>query len=198
MITAVILAAGQGSRLQGQPKALLRFQGRSFLEQAQHELAQTDVSEILVVTGAYRERVAAAILSGQPPRLEAFNPDFATGLLSSIQCAIRRTAQASEALLITLVDLPFLTATDYQQVLKAFTEGKKDSLVRAYASGKPGHPVIIPRPYFAEILQEPAHDKGCSFLFQRYPDKLCPVMLANRHGRIDIDTIEDYHAHITP
>lgn len=189
MITALLLAAGEGRRMNFQPKALLAFHGRTFIEQVLDQLSGP-VDDIIVVTGAHREAVRSFV---QDPVREAFNQDYATGLLSSIQCGLRACSAETEAVLITLVDLPFIRKQDYENARKSW---KKGYLLRGMSQGKPAHPVIIPREMFAEIREQPPHDRGCSFLFEAHPE--LTLRMESAAGRIDIDSIEDYHAHFAP
>jgi CTP:molybdopterin cytidylyltransferase MocA len=195
MMTALLLAAGQGRRMQYKAKALLALGKETFVQHALQELHKAGLDDLLLVTGAQRQAVWDAACLAKVPLREAYNPDYPSGLISSIQAGLKACPASTEAVLITLVDLPFLTADDYRSVSLAFRKGEADGLLRAQSQGKPAHPVVIPRAYFAEILQEPPADSGCSFLFQRYPERVrCHEVT---RGRIDIDTIEDYHAHIT-
>lgn len=195
MITALLLAAGQGRRMQYKAKALLALGAKTFVEHALHELHKAGLDDLLLVTGSERQAVWNAACLAKVPLREAHNPDYASGLLSSIQSGLRACPASTEAVLITLVDLPLLTADDYRSVSSLWQNGQADGLLRSQSQGKPAHPVVIPRAYFAEILAEPRADKGCSFLFQKYPERVrCHEIT---RGHIDIDTIEDYHAHIT-
>ncbi len=203
MISALLLAAGQGRRMNYKAKALLRFQGQSFLERALQQLAAAALDELIVVTGAYRAEVEEEchrlqVQNFVPTVRMAFNPYFAEGLLGSIQEGLRQAHPETEAVLITLVDLPFLEAKDYQAVVNCWREGESRPIVRSFSGGIPAHPVLIPRAYFAEICQQPPSDKGCSFLFQKYPAQVLIHELSHSHGHIDIDSLEDYHAHIAP
>jgi CTP:molybdopterin cytidylyltransferase MocA len=195
MITALLLAAGQGSRMNHQAKALLKLGETTFVEHALQQLHGAGLQELILVTGAQREAVWNAALQTELPVKEAHNPDYARGLLSSIQCGLRAASPLAAAVLITLVDLPFLMADDYHQACHVWQMAGPDTLLRSESAGKPGHPVIIPRRYFMEILEQPVSDKGCSFLFQRHPELVRYHEL--ERGHIDIDTIEDYHAHFT-
>ncbi len=195
MISAMLLAAGQGSRMQYQAKALLTLGDRTFVQHAVQQLRSTGIDDLIVVTGSQRDTVwASAALTGIPLR-EAYNKDYASGILGSIQTGLRACHPSADAVLITLVDLPFLRTADFQSACEAWQRGDPTLCLRSQSEGKPGHPVIIPRAYFQEILEQPPGDKGCSFLFQRYPDRVRYHEIAR--ARIDIDTIEDYHAHIT-
>jgi CTP:molybdopterin cytidylyltransferase MocA len=195
MITALLLAAGQGSRMQYKAKALLSLGSKTFVQHALQQLHAAGLEELILITGSQHEAVWNAALQADVPVREVYNADFESGLLSSIQAGIRAVSPATTAVLITLVDLPFLAANDYRAACLAWQEGNPGNLLRSQSEGKPGHPVIIPSAYFTEILQQPASDKGCSFLFQRYPERV--QFHAMARGRIDIDTMEDYHAHIT-
>lgn len=195
MITALLLAAGQGSRMEYKAKALLKLGPKTFVQHALQQLHAAAVDDMILVTGSQREAVWNAALRADVPLREAYNADFASGILSSIQTGLQSVSSASTAVLITLVDLPFLTADDYRAACLAWKKLPSEQLLRGQSEGKPGHPVIIPRVYFPEILEQPASDRGCSFLFQRYPERVHTHAVAR--GRIDIDTIEDYHAHIT-
>lgn len=195
MISALLLAAGQGSRMGHKAKALLRLGEATFVQHALQQLYLAGLQDLILVTGSQRDSVWESALASNMPMREAYNAEFATGLLSSIQTGIHALPAHATAVLITLVDLPFLTADDYRAACLAWQGGTPEDLLRSESAGKPGHPVIIPRAYFSEILEQPASDKGCSFLFQRYPDSVRYQALDR--GRIDIDTIEDYHAHFT-
>ena len=82
---AIILAAGQGSRLghmtDDRPKCLIEFNGRSLLDRQLDTLDTNGVSEAVVVTGFHDELVNAAIdrrrSAGQGPIVRTvFNPFY--------------------------------------------------------------------------------------------------------------------------
>ena len=79
---AIILAAGQGSRLghltAGRPKCLIEFNGRSLLDRQLDTLAANGVEEAVVVTGFHDELVNAAIArrAGGPTVRTVYNPFY--------------------------------------------------------------------------------------------------------------------------
>lgn len=80
---ALILAAGQGSRLlpltQQLPKCLLDLGGRSMLEWQLRALAETGIAEAVVVTGFRDDLVRQALERITPPEIEVrtlFNPFY--------------------------------------------------------------------------------------------------------------------------
>ncbi len=104
---AVILAAGQGTRLgpaaEGRPKCLVEIGGKPLLEHTLETLADSGVGPVTVVVGHKADEVRAA-LGRRGDAVE--NPEFATtNSLASLWCA--REALRGGALVIngdTLVD----------------------------------------------------------------------------------------------
>jgi CTP:molybdopterin cytidylyltransferase MocA len=198
MISALLLAAGQGSRMGYEAKALLALGETTFVQHALQQLSDAGMDEVILVTGAQRDAVWQAVSQPADTRIplrEAYNPNYPSGILSSIQMGLKVVHPQSEAVLITLVDLPFLSAEDFRTASDHWRRGDAFTLLRSRSAGKPAHPVIIPRAYFSQIMEQPPSDKGCSFLFKQYPERVVFHEVAT--GRIDIDTIEDYHAHIS-
>lgn len=83
-LTAIILAAGTGSRLrpftEDTPKCLLDVGGRTILARQLERVAAAGIGRAVVVTGYLAERVEAHLREA-PPQLEvttAVNPDYAT------------------------------------------------------------------------------------------------------------------------
>ena len=79
---AIILSAGQGSRLghlvDGRPKCLIEFSGRTLLDRQLDTLEANGVHEAVVVTGFHDELVDEAIAkrSGGPKVRTIFNPFY--------------------------------------------------------------------------------------------------------------------------
>lgn len=77
---AVILSAGQGSRLAPLtadiPKCLIEFSGRSLLEWQLAALADAGISEVTVVTGFHAEQVRARLARGHWPRVATLHNPF--------------------------------------------------------------------------------------------------------------------------
>lgn len=85
---ALILAAGLGSRLQGdQPKPLTIVAGEALIDRTIGGLRRAGVERIVVVTGYEAERVQAHLEAHWPDVATVFNPDFEKGNGLSVLCA---------------------------------------------------------------------------------------------------------------
>jgi choline kinase len=92
--TAVILAAGLGSRLRGVrsgPKGLLELGGMTLLGRMLAAVHAAGVSDIVLVTGHEAEQFDAFLARHAPTVRRVHNPDYArTGSMHSLWLAVSR------------------------------------------------------------------------------------------------------------
>jgi molybdenum cofactor cytidylyltransferase len=152
MLAAAILAAGESRRM-GQAKALLPYQGLTFVE---HLLAATRHPRIgftRIVLGANAEEIQAK-LSVDPATI-VVNPAWRTGQLSSLQSAIRSLPpQITEGIVLCPVDHPLVSLKLIAKLVEAFDGGGKAIVIPTY-HGRRGHPVIFRATLYEELLRAP-------------------------------------------
>ena len=150
----VILAAGESSRM-GRDKALLPWQGGTFLSTAIRALQPlTDL--VLVVAGAN-----AATLTPIVDAHAAFlvvNPDPAQGQFSSLRIGVQEVLnRGRDAGIITLVDRPAASIATIRRLRDAFlAAGDPVWAVVPEFGGKHGHPIVIGREMITAFLNAPA------------------------------------------
>lgn len=141
-LTALILAAGKGSRV-GMPKWQLVLQGKTFLEIIVANLKQADINQIIVVANA----------ESVPPDSSDYsiviNPAPEKGMISSIYCGIQHSKNAS-GYLIFPVDHPCVSVQTILALRKEFLHFSENIIIPEYQN-IPGHPVIIPQHIAAKI-----------------------------------------------
>ena len=84
--------------------------------------------------------------------------DWAEGMGASLRSGLAATDTRADAVLVTLVDLPDVTAEVVRRVVAAAT-GPGD-LARATYDGTPGHPVLIGRDHWDDVRATASGDKG--------------------------------------
>jgi len=152
MLAAVILAAGESRRM-GTPKALLRHEGRTFLERLLEASRQPKIGLSRVVLGAHADRVQPAL--NLAPDAVVINPEWKKGQLSSINVALKSLLPgATDGIVLFLVDHPFVTAALVEDLIEAFYSSGKAIVVPTY-KGKRGHPVIFSSRLYDELLTAP-------------------------------------------
>ena len=183
----LILAAGNSSRL-GRPKQLLPYQGKTLLIHIVTESLAAPLRPVVVVTGAYREEVQAA-LRGQAVAV-VYNPRWETGMGSSIVAGLRKARDVEPDLrgvIVAVCDQPHISAELFLSLMKVRDLSGKGLIASEYA-GTRGTPVLFDRAYFEELAAL-SGDAGAKQLFKRHPDDVATVAFPN--GNIDIDSEED-------
>lgn len=112
-------------------------------------------------------------LPDAPPNVRIVaNPDFASGMGSSVEAGLRATSAESTAAVITLLDLPNIPAAIYPRLAVLAAPG---ILARCTWGGKPGHPVLIGRNRIAEAIAACRADSGAKALFRDHADIVTEV-----------------------
>lgn len=117
-LSGVLLAAGASRRL-GRPKQLLVWQGESLVRRAARAALEAGVDELVVVTGAERDAVVAA-LAGLDVHL-VWNERWAEGIGSSIAAGVR--AASGGAVLLLLADQPGVDAALLSELIAGMQAG---------------------------------------------------------------------------
>lgn len=146
MNAAVILAAGESRRM-GFPKALLTYHGHTFLDTL-ITLFTPRCSPVVAVLGAHADRIRAAT---KVPATFALNPDYALGMTTSLQCALRTLPPTTTGVLFTLVDHPAVAAATIDALLEP---GSALLRVPRY-QGHRGHPIWFSAALIPEFLALP-------------------------------------------
>ncbi len=195
MLAAVILAAGASTRM-GSPKALLETpERRPFAAAIVRAFAAAGVTDIVVVTGADHDRVLAAVLADAPPVTPRFarNPDPSRGQLSSLwvgmDAAVR---EATDALLVTLVDVPMVEPATIATVIEEWRRTRAP-VVRPALGHRHGHPVIFDRAVFAELRAAPLA-QGAKAVVRAHAREVVDVPVDDEGSLVDVDTPQDYEA----
>jgi CTP:molybdopterin cytidylyltransferase MocA len=151
MLAAVILSGG-ASRRMGSPKALVPYQGRSFLEHLLHVTAHEEIGVRRVVLGAD----AVAILETVSLRADEIvvNEDWEKGQLSSIQAALRSLPGGTDGMLLCLIDHPLVSRELVGDLIERFYSSGKAIVLPVY-KGRRGHPVIFGATLYEELLAAP-------------------------------------------
>lgn len=187
MIGAFILAAGQSKRM-GQAKMLLPWGKTTVLEKVIATFKAAGIENILVITGGDRDQVEALI--GDSTRT-LFNPNYATGeMLSSVQTGLAGLEPNAEAVLIGLGDQPQVRERSVRAVIDQYRKSKASLVVPSYQMRR-GHPWLVTRPHWDEILLMRSPASLRDFL-NRHADEIQYVELDTSSILQDLDTHDDY------
>jgi molybdenum cofactor cytidylyltransferase len=132
---AVILAAGGSLRL-GRPKQLLTVAGETLVARASRVVAATQPGKTVAILGAHAERMCGQLAGA----MAVFNPDWATGMASSLRVAADALAGRSHPVLVVVIDQLALDEAHLRRLLAAH-DGSRDT-VTAYGDAM-GVPAVL-------------------------------------------------------
>jgi molybdenum cofactor cytidylyltransferase len=188
-VGAVVLAAGLARRM-GQPKVLLPWtDSKTILDHILAQLGAAGVESVVVVTGHQAD--AVQVIAAQHRAATAHNPDYAAGeMLSSLKVGLRAQPESITGALVVLGDQPSIQAAVVKQVIDCFSQGKGDIVAPSYNMRR-GHPILIGRAYWDEVLALPAN-AAARDVINRHANRIAYVNVDTDSVLHDIDTPQDY------
>lgn len=188
MISVVILAAGQSSRMRGADKLLEDVGGMPCLMALTQRALSTWMDVIAVIPDMTHPRAKAARGARLVP-----SPDAHLGMAHSLRAGIHSIPESSNAALVLPGDMPEITSTDMCKLIEAFDDSTCTIVQAATAAGLPGHPVIFDRSLFGEF-DGLNGDRGAAELIMRHRHNHKLLRLEGEHARLDLDTPEEWAA----
>ena len=186
-VDGIILAAGLSSRME-RPKPLLNVGSVTFLERAVTTLQAAGCRRTYVVVNATDQTSADAaralganVVTNEYPESEP---------IDSVRMVLERIPGDTGAIVVLPVDLPLIAPDTVTAVVRSFRENP-GPLILPFHNGVAGHPVLIGRDLFGDIMTRP-FEEGLRSLIMESARTLREVRVVDPGILIDIDTPDDY------
>ena len=155
-LAILLLAAGEGSRLGGFPKALLKKNGRTLLHSFITCAQKMAPVELVIVTGFHAQAIEAEIetIKGEnlPIRILR-NNDPQEGQASSVRLGLEALKSNYDVLLVALSDQPNIGLVEMQMLLEQFHSRDMDKeIILPQVNGQRGNPVLFSKKVIEAIL----------------------------------------------
>jgi molybdenum cofactor cytidylyltransferase len=180
----------------GRTKATLPLgtSGETFLTRILRVLRDGGIEATIVVIGGDRAAVRASLPREDASISAVENPNYEQGQLSSLLVGLAAAEQRFgnvDAVMVTLVDLPLISAATVRAVLDAFHRAPTAPIVRPRRGNRFGHPVIFSRSIFGE-LRKANLSTGAKPVVHAHAAEEVNVDVSDDGPFTDIDTPEDY------
>lgn len=186
-LAALILAAGYASRM-GQFKPLLPLDGTTVIESTINTFRSTSVTKVVVVTGHHSIQLQSLLEKSGVSAVH--NPDYASGMYSSVQAGIKALPTDTEACFLLPADIPLVRGATIRAVAKHHASTQAPIIYPVF-QGERGHPPLISHELFADILAGDSQG-GLHTLLQRHEKHASEVEVVDEGILLDMDTPEDY------
>jgi len=198
MISSILLAAGQSSRMKGENKLIKEIKGIPLINYSLKNILGSSVDEIIVVTGHENEKVENII--GKHKKIKfVYNKDFKNGISSSIKIGLSSISNKAEAFFICLGDMPNVNQNIYNKLIKSRfnynkklrLEHKKEIIIPTH-EGKEGNPVLFSKFMKDEIMLVEG-DFGAKKIIESNKNKILNVDINNLGFLKDFDNPNDFN-----
>jgi molybdenum cofactor cytidylyltransferase len=166
MLAAVILSGG-ASRRMGSPKALVSYQGASFLEHLLSVTRHPALGARRVVLGPDAETISQQVALA--PDEVVVNKEWERGQLTSIHAALRSLPAETEGMLLCPVDHPLVSAALVNVLIATFLETHAPVVLPVF-EGRRGHPVIFSAAVYDELLRAPLETGARAVVWAHHSD----------------------------
>ncbi|SHF29010.1 CTP:molybdopterin cytidylyltransferase MocA [Kaistia soli DSM 19436] len=171
----------------GPNKLLAEIAGVSLIRRVtEAALASHALRPVVVVTGHRPEAIRAALAGLDVANVD--NPDYASGLSTSLKAGIATLGTEIDGALILLGDMPFVDSATIDGILAAFEGSGRRAIVAPVHDGRRGNPVLWPRRFFPALVAIEG-DKGARDLITAHTTEVIEVAAGPGVGH-DLDTPE--------
>jgi molybdenum cofactor cytidylyltransferase len=193
-LAILLLAAGEGSRLGGFPKALLKKDGESLLSRFLQAIQKLNPVETSVVTGFYADAIEAEINAIKQKTSNSIaivkNPKPKEGQSSSVRIGLESLTSDYDVLLVALCDQPNIGFSEIEALLGQFNQtGFNKEIVLPMVNGSRGNPVLFSKKVIEEILAIPR--MVCRPFMDKHPELVKVFETNNQAYLLDADTQAD-------
>ena len=189
MISAIILAAGEGKRI-GTTKALLNWGNENLINYQINSLSHESITEKIVVVGSESEKVKKAILRNEIKIAE--NNDYLSGKTSSIKKGISYIGNDQNDILLIAVDQPRTEDLINKVVNFHITNPLDKKISMPYKEGHGGHPIIFSNLFLDDLSKIKEESFGIREIIKNNSESIIRFKTTDVSSNIDINTSEDY------
>jgi len=189
MISAIILAAGEGKRI-GSTKALLNWGNENLINYQINSLSHESITEKIVVVGSESEKVKKSISKNEIKIAE--NNNYLSGKTSSIKKGISYIGNDQNDILLIAVDQPRTEDLINKVIDFHITNPLDKKISMPYKEGHGGHPIIFSNLFLDDLSKIKEESFGIREIIKNNSESIIRFKTTDFSSNIDINTSEDY------
>ena len=189
MISAILLAAGQSKRMDGENKLTKEMQGVPLIKHSVKNILVSPIDELIIVLGHQKEIVEKLIDNNEKIKC-VFNKEFESGMATSIKTGLNHLSKKTEAFFICLGDMPMVNHDIYNQLIKS--KDNKEIIVPTY-KGQQGNPVLFDKSMKEKIMVITG-DVGAKKILELNKDKILNLEINDQSVTKGFNTQDNFNS----
>lgn len=192
-IAAIILAAGKSTRFRGddpnaKTKAVAVLDGAPMVRHVAQAAIDAGLKPLVLVTGFNAVEVSSAA-QAVPGLQIVHNPDYETGLASSLRVGIAALPLSAAGAIVLLADMPRVRAQTLRLLVETFAATPGTAAVVPVHAGQWGNPILLGAKLFADVARLQG-DSGARKLLESRTD-VALMECGDEAVGVDVDTRDD-------
>jgi len=189
MISAILLAAGQSKRMQGENKLLKKYKKKYLINHILKSLIKSKVNKTIVVLGHENRKIKKIALKSKKITF-VVNSQYLKGISTSIKRGLKKISKKNIGFLIVHADMPLISKTILNTLCLALKNKNKEIFVPVYKK-KFGNPLAF-KYSMIKSLKKIKEDRGAKKLIKSNKSKVQMVNVNSKSILIDFDLLKDF------
>ncbi len=148
MITAILLAAGESKRMNGENKLLKKVDRVPLIKHSVKNILNSSVDELIIITGHQSNEIKKIIDKNKKIKF-VYNDKYKDGMSSSIKAGLQNLSKKTHAFFISLGDMPEVNKEIYNNLIKQL---KNNKIIVPTYKNKQGNPVLFSKSFKEKIM----------------------------------------------
>ena len=199
MISSILLAAGESSRMKGENKLIKEINGIPLINYSVKNILGSSIDELVIVLGHEKSIIQNIIKENKKIKF-VYNDNYKSGIASSIKKGLGNIAKKAEAFFICLGDMPNVNQNIYNKLIKTrfnynkkLPPGKKKEIIIPTYEKKYGNPILFSK-FMKKNIMNINGDLGAKKIIEMNKNKILYVPVKNHGITLDYDTEEDFNS----
>ena len=189
MISAILLAAGQSRRMNGENKLLKKYKKKYLINHILSSLIKSKINKVFVVLGFQNSKVKKIIAKNKKIRF-VYNKNYKSGMASSIKAGLKRISKKNTGFLIVQADMPLISKKIINSLCYAIENNNKEIVVPIYKINM-GNPIGF-KSSMIKILNKTKGDSGAKKMIKRNKKNLSLIRVNSNSIFKDFNTQRDF------
>jgi len=197
MISAILLAAGESSRMEGENKLTKEINEMPLINHAIKNILGSAIDELIIVLG-HEKLIIENIIERNKKIKFVYNENYKTGISSSIKEGLKYISKKSEAFFICLGDMPNVNQNIYNKIIKfrynynkkLIPDKKKEIIIPIYEE-KEGNPILFSK-FMKEKIFNEVDNLEIEKIIEANKNKILYAPIKSTGVTLDFNTQKDF------
>ena len=192
MISAILLAAGQSKRMINENKLVKKYKNIPLIKYAVDNVLNSSIDELIIVLG-YQKEVIEKIIDENKKIKFINNPNFESGIASSIKIGLDNLSKQTEAFFICLGDMPNVDKEIYNQLINLSFSNKDKEIFVPYYQERQANPILFSKKMKGKI-QQIEGDSGAKKVIVDNEKKVFKLSIQDEGVVTDFNNVTDFES----